>query len=256
MLSTRFRRHFLPGLVMRSVLVGATYATGREITEYFLKYGAFSSLIGLLITTTLFSSACIIALELARRYRVFDYKSFSELYMGPFWFMYELGFLYGVVMTLSIIGAASGEITSDLFGISPLTGTWVVMIAIAMLVCLGSSRIERVMSAWSIFFYFAYAVLMLLSLYFFGAKVPEKLLPQAIRIEAIGSAAVYAGFCCAILPVVIFVARHLESRKDAVIAGSLAGPLVFLPGLALLMILIPFYPEIVTAPVPIMNVLN
>jgi len=130
------------------------------------------------------------------------------------------------------------------------------MIAIAMLVCLGSSRIERVMSAWSIFFYFAYAVLMLLSLYFFGAKVPEKLLPQAIRIEAIGSAAVYAGFCCAILPVVIFVARHLESRKDAVIAGSLAGPLVFLPGLALLMILIPFYPEIVTAPVPIMNVLN
>ena len=255
-MSGTFKRYLVPGLVMRSVLVGATYSTGREVTEFFLKYGPFSALIGLVITTVLFSGFCFVALELARRYKVFDYKSFCEVYMGRLWFLYELGFLSGVMLTLSILGAAAGEVSGDLFGIPHLVGTWALMVAIALLVYLGTSSIEKIMSVWSIFFYVAYAVLVVLAVYHSGSKIPEKVTPAPITIGAVGSAAVYAGFCCAILPVVIFVARHLETRKDAAIAGIFSGPLVFSPALALTLVLIPYYPDITSAPVPIMHVLD
>ena len=36
--------YFVPGLVIQSVIVGATYATGREVTEFFLKFGPASAL--------------------------------------------------------------------------------------------------------------------------------------------------------------------------------------------------------------------
>ena len=42
-MDSRFNRHFTPGLVMRSTLVGATYSTGREVTEFFLQAGAWLS---------------------------------------------------------------------------------------------------------------------------------------------------------------------------------------------------------------------
>ena len=45
--------------------------------------------------------------ELARRYQVLDYKRFCKVYLGPFWFLFEIGFIYGVVLTLSVVAAAA-----------------------------------------------------------------------------------------------------------------------------------------------------
>jgi uncharacterized membrane protein YkvI len=253
---SRFSRYFIPGLVMRSVLVGATYSTGREVTEFFLKYGAFSGVVGVIVSTALFSGFCMVALELARRYQVLDYKSFSRVYMGRLWFLYEFGFLAGVMLTLSTIAAASAEIGGALFDLPDLVVSITLMSAIALLVYLGSNWLEKVMAVWSMFFYGCYAILLGITLYNHGADILAALKPTAISWEALGSAVVYAGFSCAILPVIIFVARHTETRRDAIIAGGLSGPLVFAPGLALALILIPFLPKIVDEPVPIINVLD
>ena len=241
---------------MRSVLVGATYSTGREVTEFFLKYGGFSSLVCLILATALFSFACIIALELARRFQVLDYKSFSRVYLGRLWFLYEFGFIFGVLLTLSTIAAAAAEIGSDLFGLSPLACSVMLMAAIALLVYGGSGVLERIMSIWSMFFYASYFLLLGLSLWVFHEQVLSALTPAPISGEAIITATIYAGFNCSILPVIIFVARHLQSTRDATVAGALAGPLVFVPGLALLLMLVPFLPGIITAPVPVMTVLG
>lgn len=34
-----FRKYFLPGLVFQGVLIAGGYGTGRELVEYFMKYG-------------------------------------------------------------------------------------------------------------------------------------------------------------------------------------------------------------------------
>ena len=34
-----FRRYVMPGLVFQGVLIGGGYGTGREIVEYFMRWG-------------------------------------------------------------------------------------------------------------------------------------------------------------------------------------------------------------------------
>jgi uncharacterized membrane protein YkvI len=62
--------------------------------------------------------------------------------------------------------------------------------------------------------------------------------------------ATYAGYnaigAVAILPVL----RHLQSRRDAVIAGSLAGVLGMLPAILFFACMSAFYPEIASATLP------
>ena len=252
----RWKRYFVPGFVIRTVLIGATYATGREVTEFFLRYGPFSAFVGLIITTTIYSLFCILTFELARRFKVLDYKSFCEIYMGRWWFLYEFGFIFGVILTLATIGAAAGEFAHDSFGAPRLAGSLALMALIGALVYLGTDRLERLMSWWSIAFYSLYAIVVVIALYHLWGELRTRLVFEPVSLDAVIAAVTYALFNCAILPVVIFVARHLESRSDSVIAGALAGPLLMLPGLALLLILIPFFPKVVEAPLPITLVLQ
>ena len=250
------RRYLVPGFVIRTVLIGATYSTGREIVEFFLRYGPVPSLIGLVITTAVYSLFCMLAFELARRYKVLDYRSFCRIYMGRWWWLYEIGFIFGVILTLATIAAAAGEFGSDTFGLSKLNGALILMAAIAALVYFGTERLEKLMSIWSIIFYSLYGVLLVGSLYAFGAVLSRKLVIEPITFDGIFAALLYALFNCAILPVVIFVARHFRSRKDAVMAGALAGPLLMLPGLAILLMLIPLHPGVIDEPLPITMVLK
>ncbi|MBS0416497.1 MAG: hypothetical protein JSR66_02205 [Proteobacteria bacterium] len=253
---SRWQRLLVPGFVIRSVLVGATFSTGREVTEFFLRYGGFAALIGIIVTTVIYSGACMIAFELARRFRVLDYKNFCKVYMGRWWPLYEIGFLFGVLLTLSTIAAAASEFGGDSLGLSKTVTSMSLMGAIAVLVALGSRRLERIMSLWSIFFYSAYAILLVCAAMSFMHAIGAKLQPAPVPADAIASAAIYAGFNCSILPIVIFVARHLHTRSDALVAGALAGPLVMAAGFALLFILLPFTPGIVDVPVPITQVLK
>ena len=73
--------------------------------------------------------------------------------------------------------------------------------------------------------------------------------------QSVSDSISYAGYNIAILPVLIFVARNFTSRREALIAGALAGPLILLPGFAFLLTLSAFYPAILDVPLPVTVVL-
>jgi uncharacterized membrane protein YkvI len=56
--------------------------------------------------------------------------------------------------------------------------------------------------------------------------------------------------------VILPVLRHLKSRRDAVIAGVLCGPLAMLPALLFLVCMVAFYPGIATEALPSDFLLN
>ena len=253
----KLQRYLIPGLVIQAVIVGGTYATGREVTEFFLKIGPNSGLIGLLITMVCYSTCCMLVFELARRYQVLDYKSFCRIYMGRFWFLYEIGFLFGVMLTLSVIGAAASEFAYDMVGAPKLGSALMFMCLVAGLVYLGGDRLEKVMSLWSLFFYVVYILLAILTYQKFGGEIAEKLSGPPVKLgDVTVSALIYTGYSCSILPTLVFVAKHFRERKEALVAGAFAGPLVILPGLAIMVMLMPFYPAVIEQPLPISLVLD
>ncbi len=73
---------------------------------------------------------------------------------------------------------------------------------------------------------------------------------------ALWSGITYTGYNIIVIPILIFVARNFATRREALIAGALAGPLILLPGFALLLALSAFYPQIVDSPLPVTFVLG
>ena len=41
-----FRKYLLPGFVFQSIVIGGGYGTGRELVEFFLKFGPLGGLLG------------------------------------------------------------------------------------------------------------------------------------------------------------------------------------------------------------------
>ena len=60
----------------------------------------------------------------------------------------------------------------------------------------------------------------------------------------------YAAYNVGTLPAVLFGMRHLETRKEAVVAGLLSGPIAIIPGCLFFIAMIGHYPDILPETVP------
>ncbi len=253
----RIQHYLIPGLVIQAVLVGGGYATGRELVEFFLRLGPASALMGMALTALLFSAGAMISFELARLFHAYDYHSFTRLFLGPCRVLFEVGYLAGLVLVLAIVSAAAGELLSSYGYPKWLSETLFMAVVVAALVFFGSSFVERVISAWSIIFYITYCLLCVLVVSRFGSHLQHALVSESLRpAAALWNGLSYTSYNIPLLPVLIFVARNFRNRREALLAGALAGPLILLPGFVFLLTLSAFYPDIVSASLPIQVVLE
>lgn len=256
MIAKTLQTYFVPGLVIQAVLVGGGYATGRELVEFFLTIGPLSGLVGMALTAAIISVGSMIGFELARRDAAYDYRSFMGLLLGRARFLFEIVYFAGLMLVLAIVSAAAGELLFDLLGWSHLLSACLFMAAVAGLVFFGNSVIERVISAWSVIFYITYGLLFVLVLGRFGDQMGAAVTAEPFRPgETLWNAVSYAAYNIPLLPVLIFVARNFKSRREALVAGAISGPLILLPGFAFLLTLSAFYPDITQSTLPVQTVL-
>jgi uncharacterized membrane protein YkvI len=253
----RLLRYVVPGLVIQAVMVGGGYATGRELIEFFVSKGPATGLLGLALTALWISAAAAVSFELARQYRTFDYRTFSRIFLGRFWVLFEIGYYALLLLILSVLAAAAGKLLAQMLGLPELINSMLFMAVVAFVVFFGNSLIEKVISAWAMVFYITYGSIFALVLWKFGPELSAALRAKPLDLpEAIRDSFSYTGYNVVVLPILIFVARNFQSRSEAFIAGAIAGPLVLLPGLASILALSAFYPDILTAPLPISVVLT
>ena len=253
----RLYRYIVPGLVIQAVLVGGGYATGRELVEFFLARGPRTALAGLALTALWFSAGSMVAFELARRYRAFDYKSFCRVFLGRFWVLFEIGYYALLLLVLSVLSAAAGKLLAQMLGLPELLDSILFMSLVAFVVFFGNKVIEKVISVWSIVFYATYGSMFALVVWKFSPQLHASLRATSLDWAlAVRDSFSYLGYNVVIVPILIFVARNFQSRAEAFTAGALAGPLILLPGFASLLALAAFYPGILSEPLPIFVVLT
>lgn len=250
-------RYLVPGLVVQAVIVGGGYASGRELVEFFLVHGVATGLLGLAWTALLFRIGTAIAFELARRYCAFDYRSFCRVYMGRFAILFELGYFASLVLVLSIVSAAAAKLAGEVLGTPELLNAVAFMAVVAMLVFFGNHFVERLISGWSVLFYATYGALFATAIVRHGDALSAALAASPVDLgTALREGTSYAGYNIAVLPVLIFVARNFRSRREALLSGALAGPLILLPGFAFLLVLAAFHAQVLDAPLPVTVVLE
>jgi uncharacterized membrane protein YkvI len=247
--SSWFQRFLLPGLAFKGVVIGGGYATGRELAEFFVPSGPQGGLAAMLLAMAIWSIVCAATFAFAHMTRSYDYRSFFRRLLGPGWIAFEIVYLLLLVLILAVIGAAAGEIGAS-FGAPPIAGTLLLAVTIAAVTSAGTGSVERLFKYASILLYMVYALFLVIGLGSFGDRIAASLAtPAPSQGWAMGGVA-YAGYNLVAAAAVLPLARHLTSRRDALIAGVVAGPLAMLPALGFFLCMIAFYPGIGSETLP------
>lgn len=251
-----FQRYLLPGLIFQSVIVGGGYATGRELVEFFLSKGPLGGLLGMFLAMSLWSLVLAVSFELARITRSYDYLSFFRQLLGRGWILFEIPFIALMLVSLAVLGSASGTMLTNHFDVPGYTGTLLLALVIGILTFYGTGLIEKVFASWSIILYMAYSGLFVLCVITFGDLIRSGLSNTQVDHDWFRGGFSYAGINIAAIPAILFSLRHLGNRREAISAGLIAGPLAMIPALLFYLLLAGYYPDILPETLPLAYILN
>lgn len=225
-----FQRTLLPGFVFQSMVIAGGYGTGRELVDFFLSKGVVGGLLGmLLITVPLWSLVCALTFEVARRAGAYDYRTFARELLGRWHWLYEVTYLAAMLVVVSVVAAAGGEIVSRSLGLPYALGVLVIMVAVGYLVLRGTATVENFLSFWSIALYAVYIAVLIAAFRVFGPEIRSALAAGEITSDWALGGAEYMAYNVGTLPALLFAAHHLKTRRDAMVAGALAGPIAIIP---------------------------
>ncbi len=251
------QRYLLPGFIFQSVVIAGGYGTGRELAEFFLPYGPRGGLLAMMLVSMPFwSLVCAAAFEFARVFRAYDYRTFYRLLLGRGWVLFELTYLLMLIVVLAVIASAAGSILEETFGLPYAVGVIGIMVAIGFLVFEGTGLIEEVLASWSFVLYGTFIVLFAWSLAAFSPEIGAALNSVPIGDRWWVGGIEYAAYNVGIIAVLLFGVQHVSTRKEALIAGGLAGPIAIIPGFFLLLTMAGHYPAIANETVPVNYILE
>jgi uncharacterized membrane protein YkvI len=224
-------RTLLPGFAFKAVIIGGGYATGRELAEFFGPSGPRGGLMGMTVALLIFSTVGVLTFLFARTFGARDYRTFFIALLGPFWRLFELTLLALSVVTLSVFSAAAGTIFASAFHLPEMLGQAALFLGILGFVAFGNEIVERLFKSVTILLYGVYAIFLCLSLWKFGDLIAAGLLKPRPPTGWMASGFAYSGYNVVGLLVVLPVTRHVSTRRDAITAGLLCGPLAIAPAM-------------------------
>jgi uncharacterized membrane protein YkvI len=247
---TTFRVLLVPAGVNLSTMFGGGYASGRETATFISSYGPWGGVMATAFMAFVFGVILVVCLELARRFRAYDYASLSRVFLGPVAVVYEVTLSVGLILALGVGATAAGATLEDHFGVPRIVGTALLMVGVIALTFFGRRVIE-----WSMTFSAGLLLLILASLVVLVFKSASGAVFDTFASEPIENnfwqgGGLYAVLGASFFPLIIFIARGIETRREAIQVGMLAGVIVALPALAFHLSFMASYPTILDEDVP------
>lgn len=246
-----FQRFLLPGFALKGVIIGGGYATGRELAEFFAPAGPWGGIAGMALAMLIWSLVAAVTFALAQMWRVGDYQSFFQRLLGPGWLLFEMAYLLFVVLILAVFGAAAGAIGQATLGWPETAGALLLAAAILATTALGEAAVERLFQYASVLIYGVYLLFILFAFASFGDRIGTAFAQAGPPAPGwVTGGITYAGYNIVGAVIILPVLRHLTGRRDALVAGAIAGPLAMLPALLFFTAMMAFHPGIADAALP------
>ena len=250
MLNRFFKVYIVPAAVFISVVMGGGYGTGREVVEFFTRYGLLGGLLGRGVAACVFALVLACTYEFARVFQVYDYRTFFGKLIGPFWICFEILYLLLFLLVLGVVGSAAGNILQEEFGISSLVGMVGVLVLVVALVYFGREAVEKVLTLWSIGMYVVFVLYFLQVMDNGEVDVLAAVKNGAVEVGWLQGGVLYAMYNLAIAPVLLFSTRAIASRREAIGAGICTGVAVMVPAVLFHVSYAVGYPAVLDEPVP------
>ena len=220
--------YLIPPSVFAAVLIGGGYGTGREVVEFFSRFGPTGGLAGIAIATVLFAVIFGLTFDFARRMGTYEYVGFFRALIGKFWWAFEGLYVLLALLVLGVLSAAADTMLSAEFGFATNTGLLLTLTLVAGLVFFGRVVVETVLSFWTLGMYALFGI------YFFfvfgQTELSINTLTNAsIGVDAITGGALYVMYNVAIAPVLLFATHPIETEGEAYMTGLLTAIVLMIP---------------------------
>ena len=242
--------YVVPAAVFVSVVMGGGYGTGREVIEFFTRYGILGGLFGIAVATCVFALVLACTFEFARVFRAYDYRSFFGELIGRFWVCFEILYLMLFLLVLGVVSSAAGSIVEQEWGVSVYLGMSAVLALVVALVYFGREAVEKVLTLWSIGMYLVFAFYFWSILSHGEIDIFGTVSGGDVVAGWLGGGALYAMYNLAIAPVLLFSTRALSSRREAIAAGIITAVVTMIPAVLFHLSYAAGYPQVLEQAVP------
>jgi uncharacterized membrane protein YkvI len=249
--SRAVRVYLIPGAVFQSVVVAGGYGTGRELVEYFTRYGPTGGLLGMAVTVVCWAAVLGATFEFARLYGAYDYRTFFRALIGRAWVLFEVLFILMFLLVLAVVGSAAGEILRESFGLPVGVGLVLMLGLVATLAFFGREVITRSLALWTVALYVVFVAYFVAALLRFGPEIGAGLAAGEVGRGWAVSGFTYAMYNLAIVPAILFAVRGIETRREAFAAGGVAAVICIIPALLFHITFVAGYPGIVEQTLPV-----
>jgi uncharacterized membrane protein YkvI len=251
-LSSRFVRVYLvPGAVFQSVVVAGGYGTGRELVEYFTRYGPTGGVLGMAVTVVCWAVVLGLTFEFARVFRAYDYRTFFKHLIGRGWVAFEVLFILMFLLVLAVVGSAAGEILRESFGLPVAVGLVLMLGLVATLAFFGREAVTRSLAVWTLALYAVFVAYFIASLVRLGPEIAAGFVAAEVGRGWAVSGFQYALYNLAVVPAILFAARGIGTRREAAGAGVVAALICITPALLFHITFVAGYPAIVDQTLPV-----
>ena len=239
---SRFHALLLPAIIAQSLIIGGGYSTGREIVQYAGRFGP-PAWLGVVIIFVGFSLLMVLAFEVARVARAYDYKSWIRVLIGPLWPLFDLMIFVMMLLTIAVMSAATGSVLRQTLNFPDAVGLSLVFVMVGFLLWRGTTFIERFKTIGSVALYLAYVAFAVLVLIGTSAAAPvaTESAPASTG-EVVVSAIQYVGYNLGVIPPVLFCLYRQTRRSETVVSGLLAGVAMTVPFALTFLCLMRFWP--------------
>jgi uncharacterized membrane protein YkvI len=251
MSSRWIRAYIIPGAVFQSVVIAGGYGTGRELVEYFTRYGARGGLLAMAVTVLCWAAVLIVTFEFARVFQAYDYRSFFKRLIGRGWIAFEVLYVLMFLLVLAVVASAAGEIMRESFGLPYGAGLALMLGAVAALNFFGREVVTRSLALWTVVMYCIFVTFFVVSLRAYGPEIVAALRADEGASGWALSGFQYALYNLAIVPAILFAVRAIETRRQAVGAGAFAAVLCIIPALLFHVSFLGGYPAIIDREIPV-----
>lgn len=219
--------------VFIGLVIGAGFASGREIFEYF-NIPSTSDFTGIVIATISFGAICYIIMKLAQKHQCTDFDSLLRILSGRFaplvrFFMFSYMFC-GFFIMLS----ACGVLAEETFGLSPQCGIWFLSI---VCFCVFSFDIKGLVVVNTVLVPLMIAGMIFICLASLYQPVSAFAVFDTIKTNPLTSALCYVSYNTITAGAVLVPLSATSSKKQLIgasaVSGSILGLLIFIAWLAM-----------------------
>lgn len=249
--NTYFSRVILiPSAVFLSALFGGAYGSGREIVEFISRHGPVGGFVAITTIAVAYAICLFLVFELARVFRIFEYRGFAKRLLGKAKFLYEILIMIGLLLALAICASAGGAIAESYLGVSTTVGGAGILFIIVGLTYFGRKIVEdsMILSVSALGLILVYLVYVAVDK--FGGDISATFASEPVVFGGIGTGIKYALTNCGFLPLLLYCMRDLQSRSETAVTALTAGLIGVIPAIAFHLVFMMSYPEIVDQQLP------